>query len=226
MFHFRNGAPQVTGLLTDQVTVAAAMLEAYQATGGRQHLERAVELAQVIERDYLDAENAGFFDVRASHDRLGNLQFRTKNIEENAGAAALFQQLAAATGQAQYGRLAESALRAFAADYPHYGYFASGFARAVIRSNRPALDAHVVGDPAAPATRALLWAVLRLPEPALSVQVLDPAADADALNDLGYPPQPSPTVYLCHNGACSAPVQAPAELAAALQGLASPFRAL
>lgn len=227
MYHYHEaGTPKITGLLTDQVCVALAELGAYDATGDRTHLQRAQHLAGVIEAGYHDTTGGGFYDLRGERDALGNLQFRTKNIEENGDAAHLFLRLHAATGNDHYRELADSALRAFAVDYPHYGYFGSGYARAFIRSTRPALDAHVVGDRSVDATRNLLWGVLKLSEPNKAVLVVDPQADADQLDELGYPSQPSPAVYLCHSGTCSAPVEDAAGLAAASQNLASPVRRL
>ncbi len=226
MYHVWDGAPAVAGLLVDQTTVATALLDAYDATGDLLWLQRAIELATVLQRDYHDGTGGGFYDTRAGHDQLGNLQFRTKNIEENAEAAGVFLRLAAIAASDAYRELAESVFRAFATEYQHYGYFASGFARAFIRSKRPPLEAHLVGARGDEAARSLAWAVLRLPEPSKTVTVIDPAEDTGVLDELGYPPSPAPAVYLCHNGACSAPVTDAAGVARMAQSLNAPFRTL
>ena len=41
MHHFYDGTAKVSGLLTDQVTVALAMLDAYDATSDRSYLDKA-----------------------------------------------------------------------------------------------------------------------------------------------------------------------------------------
>ena len=202
------------------------MLDAYDATSDRNYLDKAVHLAGIIEDGYLDTDGAGFYDLRGERDTLGNLQFRTKNIEENAEAAELFRRLDLATGNDRYATLRQSAMRAFAVDSRNYGYFAAGYARTYIRGTRPALEAHIVGQRGAAGTRSLLWGSLRLTEPSKALTVIDPAEDADLLDDLGYPSSPAPAAYLCHNGSCSAPIQQPADLAAAVQGFTTPFREL
>ncbi len=226
MYHVWDGAPTVTGLIADQTTVAVAMLDAYDATSDLLWLQRALDLAGVLQRDYYDALGGGFYDTRSGHDHLGNLAFRTKNIEENAQAADVFMRLAGIAANQEYRAVAESVFRAFTVEYTHYGYFASGYARAFLRSQRPPLEAHVVGRRSDDATRALAWAVLRLPEPSKTVTVIDPTEDTEVLDELGYPPSPAPAVYLCAHGACSAPVTDVAGVALTVQSLHSPFRTL
>jgi uncharacterized protein YyaL (SSP411 family) len=225
MYHYYDGEAHVTGLLTDQVAMAVALLDAYDATGDRTHLERALSLSQVMLEGYLDTAGSGFYDLRSEHDTLGNLQFRTKNIDENASAAYVFKRLQQLLGEATFGELSASAMAAFAGGHQHFGYFASGYARTYLRVTGEPVEAHIVGDPADPATRALLWGTLRLKQIAKVVMVLDPA-DSDELEEFGYPPSPAPAAYICHNGACSAPVQSVDGLAAAAGTPASPFRTL
>lgn len=225
MLHYYDGEAKVSGLLTDQVAVALALLDAHDATGDRSHLERALTLAQVILEGYADADASGFFDLKSEHDTLGNLQFRTKNIDENAAAADVFKRLERLLGEPAFGELSASAMAAFADGPQHYGYFASGFARTYLRTSLEPVEAHIVGDPSLPATRALLWGTLRLKQLAKVVMVLDPS-DEDELEEFGYPPTPAPAVYICYAGTCSAPVQTLEHLAAAAESTAAPFRAL
>ncbi|MBI2886002.1 MAG: thioredoxin domain-containing protein [Chloroflexi bacterium] len=225
MYHFYDGMPRVTGLLTDQLTMARACLDAFEVSGRRAYRDRALELAEVILRDYQDPRG-GFFDVRDALQPVGKLQHRDKAIGENGEGAALFARLFHHTERTAYRAAADSALRAFADSYQQYGDFAAGYARAWLWLRRQPLQAHIVGDPADARTRALLWSAHGLPEMVKSLEVVDPARDAERLEELGYPPSPAPAAYVCFSGACSAPVTDPAALEATFQGLNQPLKSL
>ncbi len=64
---------------------------------------------------------------------------------------------------------------------------------------------------------------LRLPLPSVTVQRLDPAADADLLATLGLPPVPRGVAYACVGTSCSPPVDRPEALLHAIeQALSAP----
>jgi uncharacterized protein YyaL (SSP411 family) len=109
----------VTGLLQDQVQVAAACLAAYSAFGDRRYLEVAQDLVAVLERDFADPLG-GYFDAVQPDPAVPALAGRTKQVFDdllpgaNAWAARVLVRLAEATGERRYARRAEAALAAFA----------------------------------------------------------------------------------------------------------------
>jgi len=127
-------------LFQDQVQVADAALEAYQATGNSNYLGVARDLAATFERDFADSLG-GYFDSAPADSVAPALADRTKQVLDdllpgaNAWAARVLLELARVTGEAAYRRRAEATLEAFAGLMPAQGARASSYlatARAVL----------------------------------------------------------------------------------------------
>jgi uncharacterized protein YyaL (SSP411 family) len=122
----------VTGLLQDQVQVAAACLAAYSVTGRPRYLDIAQQLADLIDRRYADPEG-GYFDVAVADASASALGDRAKPVFDdlmpgaNAWAARVFLQLSAVTGDPMYRRRAEATLEAFAGAIPGEGLRAASY---------------------------------------------------------------------------------------------------
>ena len=165
----------------------------------------------------------GFFDTADDHERLVT---RPKDVQDNAVpsgnamATLVLLRLAAWTGEGRYRDAAERAMRTvtgFVARYP------TGFAQwlsAMDLALAPVVEVAIVGDPAEPATQALLAeTTARLPpEPGRGGRrgpghVRGPAAGRPGRHR--WPP----TAYVCRGFVCRLPVTTPealrAELAAA-----------
>jgi uncharacterized protein len=91
--HYFDGAARVRGLLTDQVSVIAALLDAYDVSDGEPYRMMAEELGHIIVRDMEDRADAGFFDRSPSPDDVGLLRSRRKPFVANADAAAALARL-------------------------------------------------------------------------------------------------------------------------------------
>lgn len=127
-----SGTGTLTGLLQDQVQVAAASVAAYTATGRRKYLDAARDLAGILDRDFADPAG-GYFDV-AARDAAGSpLDDRVKPVLDdllpgaNAWAARVLLGLSAATGNQDYRRRAEATLEAFAGAVRGEGMRAASF---------------------------------------------------------------------------------------------------
>ncbi|HLY36979.1 MAG TPA: thioredoxin domain-containing protein [Candidatus Binatia bacterium] len=59
-----DGAPHEDAFLDDHAYLAAALLDLYEATFDLRWLREAIALAEVMERDYGDAEGGGFYQTR------------------------------------------------------------------------------------------------------------------------------------------------------------------
>ena len=213
MFHYWvAGQAHLPGVLTDQVYMARALLDAFEHTGQRTYLEWAVELAQIIHRDYLNARSGAFFDKRAEADAFGRLKDRQTPLAENAAAAHLLIRLARLTGDDAYRQRAKAILGLFAANYAAYGTFGAGYAVAVCCYLTDPLTIVIVGSAEDEATLDLLHEGRRLYAPNRWLQLIDPVWEPDRLAQLGYPPEPAPTAYLCIGRVCAEPTDDPARL--------------
>jgi uncharacterized protein YyaL (SSP411 family) len=201
------------GILADQVYMARALLDAFEHTGQRTCLGRAVELVQIVNRDYLDARTGAYFDRRAEESAVGLLQERQTPLAENAVAAHLLVRLARLTGEEAHRQRAETILSLFAADYAAYGLFAAGYAVAVGCYLGEPLTIVIVGSAEDEATLDLLHHGRRLYAPNRWLQLIDPVWEPDRLAQLGYPPEPAPAAYLCLGRVCAGPTNDPARLA-------------
>lgn len=128
MFHYFDEAPQIPGLLIDQVRMGIALVRAFAATGDNSLLDRATELADVVVAQ-LACPVGGYFD-RGQSD-LDFLGPRLILIDQNGVTASFFLMLANATGQAKYRDAAVSAFSAFRGDFASYGIQAAPFGQAI-----------------------------------------------------------------------------------------------
>ena len=212
MYRYHDGEPHVVGLLGDQAYTALALIDAYQVTGEPIYLERALELATLLEERFADAQSDAFFDVWEGHESLGRLGLRQKPLAENTACAQLFLRLEQYTRERRYGEVAGRTLAHFTGSQESMGHFASGYARVVDAHLHPQAEIKLVG--ALEEVADLHHAALRLPVPDRTVQLLDPARDGDRLTALALPSEPAPVAYVCYGTVCSAPVRTVEELEA------------
>jgi len=216
----RGARPQLPGLIGDQAQVARALLEAHEVTGDSRHLDRAIELARLLEDRFLDrsaGRPAGFFDIWDEGTNTGRLRDRQKPLADNVVCAEVFSRLGHLLRNDDCLAIACGTLEHFVSHYPHMGYFAAGYAKQVDLALNPPVEINIVGD--ARSAAGLLAAALRLDPPARIVQVLDPVRDAERLISLSLPTEPAPAAYACAGTMCSAPVIDPAGLAEAVEGM-------
>ena len=128
MFHYFEGVPRVSGLLSDQARMGTALLQAHKATGETKYLERAKQLAEFI-LARLKNPAGGYYDIAVPGPAY--LSFRLTLIEQNGAAASFFLALAETTGEPRYMDAALWALSAFTGDFSSYGIHAAGFGQAL-----------------------------------------------------------------------------------------------
>ena len=215
MYRYHDGAPHVVGLLGDQAQTARALLDAAEATGDSQHIDRAIELAALMEARFRDAEHGGFWDVWDEAPDVGRLRERQKSVQDNAVCAEVFLRLGHLTREQRYLDIARATVEAFAGTAEQMGYFASGYAKMTDLVLNPPAEVNIVAP--ADAADEFLKAALTIDTPFRVVQVLDPRRDAVRLAALSLPAEPSPAAYVCVGTTCSAPVTSPGELVATVR---------
>jgi uncharacterized protein YyaL (SSP411 family) len=172
--------------------MAAALLDAYEATGDRTCLARARLLADwALER--LHSRDGRFTD-RSGATAAAPAGVRDAPLPVLEGGAEMaddLTRLAARGGEAAYREEAARTLAAYA------------------------------GDAAAAGPQGASWAlaVMRIAEPLRSVQLLDPDADAETIARDGYAVKTgSAAAFVCLAGVCLAPTSDPARLAELVAG--------
>lgn len=111
------GAPAeiVRGLLDDQVAMAVAHLDAFEATGNIVYEMMAEELALYSIRTMWDEQDGGFFDRAAEPGReVGLLRTRVKPFVSNCVAARMLARLARTAGHTDFGAYTGRTLAALA----------------------------------------------------------------------------------------------------------------
>ena len=195
-----DGAP----LLGDQAAVAAAALDAYEATGDRRWLRRARSLARWT-GEHLCAPDGRLLDrLAAPGESAGLLAQPVPALDENAAMAEVLLRLEAATGEARLRERALEILAAWAPQYEQYGVAASAYAQALLRYLERPAHIVVVGPRDDAEARRLHAAALVAPAALRTVQWLDPGDTQDAMrvHETGLPDAPA-AAYVCRGRSCS-----------------------
>jgi uncharacterized protein YyaL (SSP411 family) len=150
-FTHRLGAEWLYGSLDDQVQMASALLDAFEATLDRRYFDAAERTAKLVLEKYADEIGGGFFDRSSDAPPMGGLDVRRKPLQDsptpagNPVAAMVLDRLYAYTGDARYLQQAEATLEAFAGLGPQYGLFAATYGLASVLHARHPLQIVVTG---------------------------------------------------------------------------------
>jgi uncharacterized protein YyaL (SSP411 family) len=207
----------VTGILDDQVHVADAALDAYEATGERVWLERAAALMEHVWTHYR-ADDGGLLD-RAARDGEGMLSRSIKPVLDaptpspNGVAVTAFARLAEHTGQPTWERRRDELLGAFGGGLDDLGLHGAALLLGADWALNPATHVVVVAQ-AGPPGDALRRAARVAYRPRKVVSLLTPGAPTGGL------PAPvqamldgaAPRAYVCVGTECQAPVDSAAAL--------------
>ncbi len=220
---YKDGQAKLLGYLDDYAFLAVGLLDLYETSFDRADLARAVELAEIMLREFWDERDGGFFFTGKSHEKLisrAKPMFDASIPSGNALATQLLLRLSHITGNADYRGRAEKVLRSC---YDAMERQPFGFAHMLC-----ALDFYlenpreivIVGNPAEPGVKELIAQVHAIFLPNKVLQLAAPDAPLDDLPPLVQGKSQmdgKPTAYVCHNLTCSAPVTSPSELKSLLQ---------
>ena len=207
---WKDGSGRLNAYLEDHAFLLEALLSLYEATFEPRWFAAARELADTMIARFADEENGGFFETSDDHEQL---VARRKDLEDhpipsgNSSAAYGLLRLGALTGEHEYERRAESALRLLhqiAAKHPQA--FAH-LLQALDFRLAPVREVALVGPGREPLERVLRSAfrphlVLAGGEPD-GVPLLEGRTAVDG----------RAAAYVCERFACRAPVTEPEELA-------------
>ncbi|MHB8625850.1 MAG: thioredoxin domain-containing protein [Aggregatilineales bacterium] len=219
----KNGVSKLNGYLEDYACLSEALLETYQTTFEVRYFEQAQALADQVLAHFASSDG-GFYDTADDHE---SLIARPRSLQDNATPsgnskfARVLALLAAYTGEARYETAARGILRQLAAGMREYP---SAFGEALIAADllvRGIQEVAIIGDPALPATRALLAVV----ESRYRPNVIRALSPVDSGSD-AVPPllaqrtlvAGQPAAYVCRHFVCQRPVTDPAALESVLRG--------
>lgn len=232
---FREAAPEplkgaahtpgsgLTGILEDQVQLAAGALDAYEATGDRIWLQRSVDLMTFVWRECRGDEGL-LLDLAKGHRRVGLLDQPLRPLEDaptpsgNGVAALVMLRLSYHDHSAPWRQRGEELLRAASGALGTLSLYAATMLRAADWYLNPPAYVVVAGDPREPQTAALLHTARRTYRPR---KVIVPLKPNDSPERLPEPLQAmltrqTPRAYLCSGMHCAAPTASPSELALTL----------
>ena len=209
---YKNGTAKILGYLDDYAFLAAGLLDLFEATLNRAHLDRAVELAEIMSDEFWDEAGGGFFYTGRSHERLiaqSKPIFDGSIPSGNAVATQVLLRLQHYTGKEDYLKRAERILRAYynAMENQPFG-FAHMLAALDFYLQKPK-EVVLVGDKKESKTKELLTKIHSLYVPNMTLQLASPGDSLEKISSLlagKKQIEAKPTVYVCHNFTCSRPV--------------------
>lgn len=199
------GRTEPRGMLDDNVQSAAAFLDAYEATGGEQWMERTIEVMSYCERAHGDAAG-GYFDL-ASTSGTAYLATRAKPVQDaptpspNGVAALVLARLWASTDDSRWRQALDRQLAAFAGSARELSLYGATLLRAIDWAVHPVTRIEVAGPNGdGPACAMHLFALQTYRPRKVVVRKI-----ADA-----------PAATVCVGTSCSLPVATPEKLEALL----------
>lgn len=208
-----GGRGKLNGYLDDYAFLAAALLDAFEATAKPAYLDKAREVTAVLLEQFWDAQAGGCFFTGTDHERL--IQ-RMKTGEDssipsgNAVAAMTFLRLFSYSGEQMYLDKAEHTFRLFRAAMRQNPYGASSMLCALDFYLAKPKEIVVVGKRDSVAMTDLLRQVYGRYVPNKTLVVVE-----SENTSARYVPESAqgkaalggtPTAYVCHNFTCSPPV--------------------
>ncbi len=220
---YKDGRAHLNGYLEDYAYLADGLLALYEADFNTRWFVEARTLMDQAITLFADEQNGGFFDTGNDHEALVS---RPKDIMDNATPAgnsmamAVLLRLAAFTGEASYHQRAESYLQPLAEIMLQHPQAFGHALCALDFSLSAAKEIALIGDSKNPATQALLHTINAryLPASVLACALpLDQSISSPIALLADRPLKDGkPTIYVCQNFVCQAPVTSSEELKALL----------
>ncbi|MEQ8209040.1 MAG: thioredoxin domain-containing protein [Lacipirellulaceae bacterium] len=211
---WRHGKAKLDAYLDDYSALANSLVTLYETTFEGKYLESAVELTGMMEEHFSDPDAGGYFYTADDHEQLIT---RNKDFMDNATpcgnslAATLLVRLAKLTGDSKFSDAAESTLRAAAGIMEKYPSAAGQMLIALDLHMGPTFELVLSGLPEDQRTSESLGEIR---ERFLPHVVLAGAVGAEAPRPLesllaGKEPEEGqdPTLYVCEDFMCRAPVK-------------------
>ena len=228
----KDGQSKLAAYLDDYAFLAAALLDAFEATFEPAYFDLAKQLTATLLLDFWDDVNGGFFFTGKGHETLID---RVKSGTDQAipsGTAVATRNLLrlyAHTGEADYLDRAERVLRLYRQHMEQQPFGYGSLVGVCVDYLRKPLEIVLIGSPGESDTKELLAAVYRSYVPHKTLIRVDPRDVESSLDALPLlrdvlagktQVDGKATIYVCHDFTCSLPVTEPTELSALLKSYA------
>jgi uncharacterized protein YyaL (SSP411 family) len=209
---YKDGTAKLLGYLDDYAFLGAGLLDLYEATFDRRHLQRAVQLADTMVSEFWDENDGGFFYTGKSHEQLisrAKPVFDASIPSGNSMATQLLLRLYHITGTQDYLKRAETTLRSY---YDAMTSQPFGFAHMLCALDlylRKPKEIVIVGRREDPVTDELLKGIHSLYLPNKTVQLVGPDEPLEKISPMLQGKTQldgKATAYVCQNFTCSRPV--------------------
>ena len=223
---WNEGTAQIPGFAADYAFLIQALLDLYQADADSQKLDLAIALQRKQDELFWDAKSGGYFESPAE-DQLVKVRLKQdyNGAEPSANSVSALNllRLSRTLHAENYANRAKDIFSTFSAALRNAPAGVPQMLVALQFSRSKPRQAVIAGDPQQQETRLLVHSILRDFHPDL---VLLYARDANALSGDAAetlaamrPIQGKPTLYLCENFICRAPVTSPEDARRLLDGI-------
>ena len=208
---FRHGAKDAGGpFLGDSLATTRAYLALYSVTGDRKWLHEAETTIQFIARTFGNRAGAGFVTAAAPADHA---YLPHPQRDENVAVARASNLLFHYTGDAQYKKISDHAMRYLAASPVASRLPVASVLLTDFELTRAPLHLTVVGYKDDPAAKALFQAAMQYPANYKRLEWWDTREGKLPNPDVQYPAVKRAAAYLCTERTCSAPIFSAGEIA-------------
>ena len=220
---YKDGQAKLLGFLDDYAFFAMGLVDFYEASFERSALDYALQLTDVMVKEFWDSDGGGFFYTGTSHEELISRSkpfFDASVPSGNSLAAQLLLRLHALTGDERYRTHGEKVLQHFYSAMERQPYGLAHMVCAVDFYLQQATEIVVIGNLTDDTTERLIETIHSRYLPNAVLQVVEPNENFQSLSPLLRDKRQlagKPTVYVCRNNTCSAPVTDVAALAKLLE---------
>jgi hypothetical protein len=215
---WRHGQAKYDAYLDDYAALANALISLYEVTFDERFIGEAVRLVEIMLLHFKDQAAGGFFYTANDHEQL---IARHKDVQDssvpsgNALAATVLVRLGKLTGRTDYLEAAEKTFRMAGGVMEQAPTAAGQMLLALEMFLGPTAEMVLLGDSTAPDLIAVLQELRRrfIPNKVVAMRPSVPGSIKPAGNALLDPlfagkagQSPEPTLYVCENFACQAPV--------------------
>jgi uncharacterized protein YyaL (SSP411 family) len=221
LFHYQSDTEptELKGLLVDHAALLHALIDAFQHTGKRSYLDRALKLADSSLKTLRDESRGGFFDIPIGDADLGELRLRDKPLDENSVMASGLLRLSWISENEEYSKAAGRALELFSGDYERYGLMGASYGMALDLYLNGPIGITIVGYSKNKEFSDFKAQALKLYSPRKYVLYLDPSRDSNKMTRLGYDKANAPVGYVCVGKVCGPPLKEPSQIEASISSL-------
>jgi uncharacterized protein len=227
---WRGGKARFDAYLDDYASLANALVSLYEASFDERYIDEAVHFVETMLTHFADPKDGGFFYTADDHEQL---IARQKDLQDssvpggNALAATVLVRLGKLTGNANYNEAAEKTFRMASGLLDQAPTAAGQMLLALEMFLGPTSEIVLLGDVNNNDTAKALNELRSkfIPDKVVALRTVESKSARSPVLDPLFagksPSDPEPTLYICQNFTCAAPVAGPEAAIAEIQRLAA-----